>query len=119
MMKNYQWIINKSEDYVEEHLNQKIVIDDIASFVNLSPYHFHRIFSKNSQETVNQFITRIKMERSAIFLVIRKDISITEIAQQYGYSEASSYNKAFKKHFKMSPTQFRKQQDKTSKKESV
>lgn len=48
------------------------------------------------------------MERSAIYLTINENISITEVALNYGYSDASSYNKAFKKHFKKTPLQFRK-----------
>ncbi|MCR3921585.1 MAG: helix-turn-helix domain-containing protein [Firmicutes bacterium] len=54
------------------------------------------LFSKYSSETLKQFITRIKMERSAIFLAINSEISVTEIAFKYGYNSSSSYNKAFK-----------------------
>jgi AraC family transcriptional regulator len=39
------------------------------------------------------------------------EISITEIAFKYGYNSSSSYNKAFKKHYGMSPTEFRKVQE--------
>lgn len=104
-------LINKTEDYIEENLDQQITLADAAKNVNLSEYHFHRLFSKYANETLNQFITRIKMERSAIYLVINSRISITEIAFMYGYNSSSSYNKAFKKHFGMSPTAFRKEQD--------
>jgi len=48
------------------------------------------------------------MERSALFLTIRKDISITEIALRYGYSDSSAYNKAFKQYYGMSPLEYRK-----------
>ena len=48
------------------------------------------------------------MERSALFLTVRKDISITEIALRYGYSETSSYSKAFKQYYGISPLEYRK-----------
>lgn len=48
------------------------------------------------------------MERSAMFLVIRVDISITEIAFRYGYSESSAYSRAFKKYFGITPLEYRR-----------
>ena len=108
---DYTRIINKTEDYIETNLDNRITLSDVAKNVNYSEHHFHRLFSKYSSETLNQFITRIKMERSAIYLAINSEISITEIAFKYGYNSSSSYNKAFKKHHGMSPTEFRKEQD--------
>lgn len=104
---NYQVLINKAEDYIESNLGKRIKLEDIANAVGLSQYHFHRIFHTRSKETITQFITRIKMERSGIYLVVNKEISITEIAYRYGYCDASSYNKAFRKHYHCSPSEFR------------
>lgn len=104
---NYQVLINKAEDYIENNLSKRIKLEDIADAVGLSQYHFHRIFHSQSNETVSQFITRIKMERSGIYLVVDQNISITEIAYRYGYCDASSYNKAFRKYFNCSPNEFR------------
>ncbi len=104
---NYQVLMNKAEDYIENNLSKRIKLEDIANAVGLSQYHFHRIFHTHSKETIAQFITRIKMERSGIYLVVNQDISITEIAYRYGYCDASSYNKAFRKHYNCSPTEFR------------
>ena len=112
MAKKYNWLINKAEDYIESHLSEKITLSDIAHALGISEYHFHRIYRNSSTETLNQFITRIKMERSAIYLVVDKKITITEIAFRYGYNDSSSYNRAFRKHFGLSPTRFRKEQEK-------
>ena len=110
MARKYNWLLNKAEDYIENHLYEKIQLSDISHELGISEYHFHRIFRKGSTETLNQFVTRIKMERSAIFLVVNTRITITEIAFRYGYNDSSSYNRAFRKHFGLSPTGFRKVQ---------
>ncbi|MFS1519470.1 helix-turn-helix transcriptional regulator [Bacillus sp. SCS-151] len=107
-MDEYIRLMNKSEDYIEKNLSEKISLDDLANNANMSKYHFHRIFSKYSSETVKQFVTRIKIERSGIFLAVRTDLSITDIAFRYGYNDLSTYNKAFKRHLGMSPLEFRK-----------
>jgi len=108
---DYTRLINKTEDYIEINLDKQITLSDAAKNVNFSEHHFHRLFSKYSNETLKQFTTRIKMERSAIYLAINSEICITEIAFRYGYNSSSSYNKAFKKHYGMSPTEFRKEQE--------
>ncbi len=107
-MDEYIRLVNKSEDYIESHLSEKISLDVLANNANMSKYHFHRIFSKCRDETVKQFITRIKVERSGVFLAVRVDLSITDIALEYGFNDASTFNKAFKKYMGMSPLEYRK-----------
>ncbi len=107
----YRRIINKTEDYIEEHLSDKILLEDVAKHANLSPFHFHRIFKQYSQETLNEFILRFKLERSAIYLIVNKEVRITDIALAYGFSESSAYTRAFKRHFLISPSEFRQSQD--------
>jgi AraC-like DNA-binding protein len=43
-----------------------------------------------------------------MYLIVNHSISITDIALKYGYSDSSSYNKAFKKFFGVNPTGYRK-----------
>ena len=107
-MNNYIRLINKTENFINSHLDKQITIDDLSSNIHLSKFHFHRIFSNFSNETLNQFIVRTKMERSAMFLAVRTDISITEIAHRYGYSESSAYSRAFRKHFGITPLEYRR-----------
>jgi len=106
-LKTNAQIINLAEDYIENHLKKKISLSEIAKSVHLSDYHFHRIYRAGTPETIHQFISRIKLERSAMLLVTNPALTITDIAFQYGYGESSSFCRAFKKQFKTTPTQFR------------
>lgn len=53
-------------------------------------------------------MTRRKIEKSSLDL-LHKNISVTEIAHNYGFSDNASFSKAFKKYFGQSPTNFIKQ----------
>lgn len=103
----YTKLINLAEDYVEKNIDRKITIDDLANYVGVSKFHYHRIFKELTKEPIYKFITRIKIERSAIFMLVRTDLTITDIAIRYGFSESSAYTRAFKNHFNMTPSKFK------------
>ena len=48
------------------------------------------------------------MERSAILLISDTASNITEIAHMYGFGDSSVYTKSFKRHYGMSPSEFKK-----------
>ncbi|MGL9749993.1 helix-turn-helix transcriptional regulator [Enterococcus sp. DIV0170] len=107
----YLRLINKTEDYIEGHLKETITLSDLAKNAHLSDFHFHRIFKQYSSETVNEFVTRFKLERAAIFLRVNPKLSITTIAMEYGYTDSSSFSRSFKRQFGVSPRNYRKQQE--------
>ena len=109
----YLRLINKTEDYIEQNLKESLTLRDVAKNSHLSEFHFHRIFKKYATETINEFITRVKLERAAIFLCVNPNLSITAIAMAYGYSDASSFSRSFKRQFGLSPLKYRKQQEVT------
>lgn len=111
----YKRLINKSEDYIERHLGDPITLEHLADYTNFSPFHFHRLFRMHSSETLNQFVTRFKLERAAIFMSVNRSLSLTEVGMSYGYNDGSSFSRAFKRQFGCSPSAYRKQQELTRK----
>ncbi|MEI5993614.1 helix-turn-helix domain-containing protein [Candidatus Enterococcus mansonii] len=107
----YIRLINKTEDYIEQNLKESLSLKKLAEHAKLSEFHFHRIFKRYSTETINEFVTRVKIERAAIFLCVSPKISITTVAMEYGYGDSSSFSRTFKKHFGVSPIKYRKQQE--------
>ncbi|MCG9875994.1 MAG: AraC family transcriptional regulator [Leptospiraceae bacterium] len=92
---------------IEELLEEKIGLNQLAFFSNYSPWHFHRIFSNFHGETLGDYIKRLRLEKSAYALKIT-NYPIMEIAIECGYSSNEAYTKSFKKQFGKTPLQYRK-----------
>lgn len=105
--KHYQNRINIVWQYIQHNLDKKLSLEEMAEVACISPYHFHRIFSAYTGESVNQYTKRLRLERAASQLQCRtKDI--TDIGLGCGYETPAAFSKAFKKHFHATPTEYRK-----------
>jgi AraC family transcriptional regulator, positive regulator of tynA and feaB len=95
-------------NYIENHLTESSLGPiEIASALNISVRHVHRIFSKQDC-TVADWIRTQRLKRC------RKDLgnplltrSITEIAFYWGFNDSAHFSHAFKKEFRLSPRVFR------------
>lgn len=105
MIKNE--LVSRSIDYIMQHIDEEISIEDVADYCHFSKYYFSRIFKAETGESIYSFIKRLKMEQSALNLKLEKEKSITDIGSAYGYS-SSNFSSAFKKHHNVSPAEFRK-----------
>ncbi len=100
-------VINKAINYIFDHIDEDITVDDVARHCAYSKYHLTRMFKEDTDEALYQFIKRVRLERSAWRLKVEKEKSITEIGGEYGYS-SSNFATAFKKHLDVSPADFRR-----------
>lgn len=99
--------INIAIDYIEDHLDSKITTTRLAEVSAFSEFHFHRIFKLVTGETVNQYVKRLKMDKSKRVLVLDSK-SITDIAFDFGYSNSANFARDIKKYFNKSASDIRK-----------
>lgn len=99
--------INRALAYIDQHLDQAIRLDELAKVSHFSAYHFHRIFHAMVGETVNDYVTRKRMEQALHRLVGQPTRSVTEVAAAGGFSSSANFAKAFKQYFGISPSECR------------
>jgi len=107
--------INIVCDYIEKNLCNAFTLDELSSVSGFSKYHFHRIFSGYMNETLYNYITRLKLERAVGELIMLPQKDVTDIALDYGFADSAAFARAFKKLYSMSATQYRKAFSKISK----
>lgn len=95
-------------DYISLNLPLNPSLNEIARHAALSSFHFHRIFREIVGETVAGFTRRLRLERAALWLIASADKDITRLALQIGFSSSQNFAKAFRSHFALSPSEFRR-----------
>lgn len=103
---DHQQRINQVLLYLQAHLDVLPTLEELATVASYSPYHFHRLFRAITGESVSRYVRRLRLESAANKLRFTTS-DITRIALDAGYETSSAFNKAFKKQFGLSPTQFR------------
>lgn len=104
--KQYQERMNRVWLYIQQHLDEKLLLEDLAAIALLSPFHFHRIFTTFTGESVIQYVRRLKLERAAIH-ILHSNSDFTQIALNCAYETPAAFSRAFKQHFGISPSKYR------------
>lgn len=103
---DYQTRVLRVLVHIQNHLDDALDLEHLASIANFSPHHFHRIFRGLVGEPVKEHVRRLRLERSAHQLKTTGE-SVTQIAFSAGYETHEAYTRAFRAMFDRSPTEFR------------
>jgi len=103
---DYRERIVRTLVYIQKHLDEPLELDDVAAAAAFSRYHFHRIFSGLTGETLGGYVRRLRLERAARILK-QLDQPIVQIALQAGFETHESFTRAFKDMFDVTPSEFR------------
>ncbi len=95
-------------DYIDNHIEQKITLDQLARVACLSKYHFSRVFSTFFGMSVISYIQKTRLHRAAFQLAFRKHLKVIDIALLNQFKSAEAFSRAFKLYTGQSPTDFRK-----------
>ncbi|MEZ4594944.1 MAG: AraC family transcriptional regulator [Chloroflexota bacterium] len=103
---DYQESIRRVMLLIQARLDAPPSLDEVAEVAAFSPYHFHRLFTAYTGESLSAFVRRLRLERAANRLRQTFD-PITEIGLDAGYETPANFSKAFKQQFGQSPSEYR------------
>ncbi|MFT6528133.1 MAG: AraC family transcriptional regulator [Celeribacter sp.] len=108
MAQGYEARLLRVLDYVYANLDGDLSLDTLADVAALSRFHFHRVFTGMTGETVAAFTRRVRLFRASIALVQTND-PVDQISTYCGYSNARSFVRAFGDAYGLTPEAFRRQ----------
>ena len=91
--------------YIDDHLEEKILLENLAAIAQLSQHHFARAFKQSTGSSPHQYIIQTRIDK-AQQLLERSTMEINEVAIACGFSNQSHLHRHFKKHLGVTPKQF-------------
>ena len=100
-------IANDVMNYVYKYIDTNINIDDLCIELNVSKFHLHRIFKDEFGKNIYESIKSIRLQKASNLLITNKYSTITDISKMTGYSSQTSFLRAFKQRFNMTPKEWK------------
>ena len=95
----------KAVEYIKGNISDDLSLDKVASYVSLSPIHFHNTFKVAVGKTLHEFVEEQRI-KEAVNLLITSNMTLSEIAYSCGFSSQSYFSYAFKRKMKTTPRKY-------------
>jgi AraC family transcriptional regulator len=99
-------------EHVDRHLDQPLDLDQLAGVAHFSAFHFHRVFSAWMGETLGDYVRRRRLETGALRLATQPNTTVLRVALSVGFNSAEVFTRAFRAHFGIAPTAWRRRERK-------
>ena len=101
----YSRIIDIVKAFLEENYKDA-TLEKAAACVHLNMYYLSNVFRLTTGEKFSDYLTRVKMIKSAELLADR-NYKIHSIGSHVGYTNSNNFARAFKAYYKMTPSEYR------------
>lgn len=95
-------------DYVSDHYQEAISLQEVAKVLSVNPEYFARFFKKYMGITFLEYVYSIRLQ-AAYQDVINTDLNIQEIQDKNGFASPKIFSRMFKEQYGTTPGQLRKQ----------
>ncbi|MEG0326391.1 MAG: AraC family transcriptional regulator [Cellulosilyticaceae bacterium] len=102
--------INKAVRFIEYNYSYDITITQIANHVGIERTYLFRLFKKTFNSSPQEYLIKVRLSKGAEILM-QSEAGITEVAYSCGFKEIGYFSRCFKKHYHISPSQYRKNYD--------
>jgi AraC-like DNA-binding protein len=99
-------IVRKAREYITKNRRESLPLANVAKASGASLFHFCKVFKKTTGLTFTDYVARVRLEDAKAEL-LNPNRRISEIAYDVGFQSLTQFNRAFKRIFGQSPSQFR------------
>lgn len=98
--------IEKVQDYIEEHYDDKLKIETLANLINTGRRTFERRFKESTNNTPIAYIQRVRIEAAKKFIETSRR-NVSEVMFDVGYTDSKAFRDIFKKITGLTPIEYR------------
>lgn len=106
--KAYAQRFDRVFEYIDQHLDEPLTVEQLSGVAHFSKFHFHRQFSQYVGIGVFAYVRQLRLRQASYRLVFRRHERIIDIALDAGFESPEAFSRAFRQVFGQSPSQFRK-----------
>ena len=99
--------INKIKAYITANCRD-VTLNRLAEYMEMNASYLSRFFSEKTGDTISEYMTRVRMKKALELLQKDEFRTIQEVCEQVGYTNPTSFAKAFSKVYGVSPTAYRR-----------
>jgi len=93
--------------YCSKHFNEPLSLEVLQEELHINKYYISHLFSSKINMRFNDYINSLRISCACRYLS-QSDMNVTEICDLVGFSTLRTFNRAFAKHFNVSPSEYRK-----------
>ena len=105
--------IKQAQEYIENNVSERILVEDLALKYAIGRRHFERRFKKATNNTPVEYMQRVKIEAAKKKLESSR-MNVNEVMYDAGYSDTKAFRTVFKKLTGLSPIEYRNKYNKES-----
>lgn len=95
-------------EYMAEHIEDEIGLEELAAVACLSPFHFNRMFASRMGAAPHRYLGAMRLERAKTLLALN-DLPLAEISLACCFSNQSNFSRAFRRATGISPLSYRRE----------
>jgi Response regulator containing CheY-like receiver domain and AraC-type DNA-binding domain len=100
--------IGQALQFIAQNYQNRISVQDVAAHLELSTDHLSRLFKKEIDQTVHEYLTDFRVRKACEFLSAGRNLKVYEVAELVGFADYKYFHVVFTKHLGLSPMAYKK-----------
>lgn len=100
--KKHLSLVKDARDFMMENYAKPLTVEDVAKHLFISPSHLSRLFREELDCTINDYLTRVRVEQAVEFMK-KPELSVAQVAKAVGFQSQSYFAKIFRQYIGVTP----------------
>ncbi|WP_424768508.1 AraC family transcriptional regulator [Paenibacillus sp. sgz302251] len=97
--------VDSMKQFVQTHYREKVTKEELGDVIKTTPNYAAALFKNVTNQTISEYVHQTRM-KTAIYMLTESQLTVAEISDYLGYSDASYFHRVFKRSMGKSPSDY-------------